>query len=111
MNVGDTLWFVPTHRMGGEQRQETVVKTTRLWVHTDRGHKFRSDEMCVRYGKYYRSIDEYDADERRQWAWNRLIKILAKAQWGCPKMVSAEDIYEAATRLRLNILDDEGKRA
>lgn len=108
--VGDVLWFVPTHRMGGEPREETVTRVTTLWVHTDRGGKFRANEMCTRYGTYYRSIEDYDADERRRWAWTRLIWAMCKAQWCCPNMVTAEDIYEAATRLRLNILVGERKR-
>jgi hypothetical protein len=109
MKPGDKLWFVPSHRMGGEPREETVTKVG-LWVHTTAGHKFKTHEMCVRYGKYYRSIDDYAADERRRWAWTRLIKLLTRLQWCCPNNVTAEDIYDAALRLRLNILDDEGKR-
>lgn len=105
INVGDAMWFVPTHRMGGEPREEIVVRITRLWVHTDRGNKFRSSEMCVRYGKYYRSLDEYDADERRRWAWKQMIRVLDKVQWCCPNLVSAEDIYEAACLLKINIID------
>lgn len=110
IQVGDALLFVPSHRMGGEQRLETVVRMTKLWAHTDRGGKFQPKEMSARYGKYYRSIEEYDADTRRRWAWTRIIRLLFKSRWCCPDDVSAEDIYEAACLLKLNIID-EGARA
>jgi len=108
--VGDPLWFVPSHRLGGEPREEIVARVSKLWVHTDRGHKFRPDSMCVQYGKYYRSTEEYEADERCRWAWNCLIKVLCKTKWLRPNLVTADDVYAAASLLRLPILCDERKR-
>ena len=108
--IGDLVWFHPTHRMGGEARSEAVIKVTKLWVHTDHGHRFKSSEMRVRYGKYFRSVDEYDADERRRWAWAHLMMVLQRIGHICPDKVTADDIYAASLLLRLNILDERARR-
>jgi len=83
--VGDKLFFVRTDRNGGPGKPEecTVLAVGRKWVRTDVIQDARFDPETMEGdgrgyaspGKYYRRIEDYREERRRDAAWRALGQI------------------------------------
>jgi hypothetical protein len=99
LTVGQVLWFVPSH-IRDKPEAVTVLKIGRKWAHIGKHGRVNRETLFVDGGTFaspgrcWLSKEAWEAEVRRQEAWQRLRKDIDR-QWQAPDGLSLEQIEQA----------------
>jgi hypothetical protein len=104
LEVGQTLWFVPSDTRWNREREMTVKKVGRKWAKTDERTRVDIKTLMVCGGNYsspgrcYLSRDEWESEKARKAAWSDLRRCIDRS-WHIPAGVSLDHIKQAMALL------------
>lgn len=113
LKVGQKLWWVPSQRYAGSQREVTVEKVGRIWAQLSERSRIDKQTLIADGGEYmspgrcYLSKAEYDEHIERVTAWNSFVYTVRYQSM--PDGVTIADITEAAKLLRIELIARDGK--
>jgi hypothetical protein len=106
LEVGQKLWWVPSHRHNMSEREVTVEKVGRKWATLDCGYRIDVASLVADVGGYsspgkcYPTREEWSAENALGTAWSEFASDI-RNRYRRPEGVTIEDIRQARELLKL----------